>query len=166
MEHLLRNVNLEVDGRAYPRKVKSLAPPNLSVQTEQYRAGGMDSAVDIDMGLEQMEASFTMSSIDAELLKHFGLVSEKAVPLVFRGALRDDDGTVKPVVVHLRGQVKQIEWGDWEPGSVSETKYMVSARYYKFEHDGETVHEIDVENMIRIIDGTDQLEAMRKALGL
>ena len=166
MENLLRNVNLEVDGRAYPRKVKMLSLPNLAVQTEQYRAGGMDSSVDIDMGLEQMEASFTMSSVDAELLKHFGLTAEKSVPLAFRGALRDDSGSSRPVVAHLRGQVKRIEWGDWTPGETSETKYMVSVRYYKFEHDGETVHEIDVENMIRIIDGVDQLASMRQALGL
>ena len=166
MENLLRNVNLEVDGRAFPRKVKLLSPPNLAVQTEKYRAGGMDSSVDIDMGLEQMEASFTMSSVDKELLKHFGLVAEKSVPLVFRGGLRDDSGDVRAAVVHLRGQVKAIEWGDWTPGETSETKYMVSVRYYKFEHDGEVVHEIDVENMIRIIDGVDQLESMRQALGL
>lgn len=166
MENLLRNVNLEVDGRAYPRKVKTVSPPNLSILTEQYRAGGMDSSVDIDMGLEQLEPAFTMSSVDAELLAHFGLVSEKAVSLAFRGALRDDSGAVRPVVVHMRGQVKQVDWGDWEPGSTSETKYMVSARYYKFEHDGRVVHEIDVENMVRIIDGVDQLAEMRQALGL
>ena len=166
MENLLRNVNLEVDGRAFPRKVRMLSLPNLRIQTEQYRAGGMDSSVDIDMGMEQMEASFTMSSIDAELLKHFGLTAEKSVPLAFRGVLRDDGGAVRPVVAHMRGQVKEVDFGEWTPGKTSETRYMVSPRYYKFEHDGEVVHEIDVENMIRIIDGEDQLEEMRRALGL
>ena len=166
MENLLRNVNLEVDGRGYPRKAKTLALPKLTIQTEAYRAGGMDSSVDIDMGMEPMEASFTMSSVDAELLKHFGLTSEKSVPLVFRGGLRDDDGTVRPVVAHLRGQVKEVDWGDWTPGETSETRYMVSVRYYKLEHNGEVVHEIDVENMVRVINGVDQLAAMREALAL
>ena len=166
MENLLRNINLEVDGRAYPRKVKMLRLPKLTIQTQEYRAGGMDSSVDIDMGMERMEAVFTMSSIDAELLKHFGLTAERSVPLAFRGGLRDDSGATRPVVAHLRGQVKEIDWGDWTPGETSETAYMVSVRYYKFEQDGDVVHEIDVENMIRIIDGEDQLESMRQALGL
>ena len=42
----------------------------------------------------------------------------------------------------------------------------LALRYYKLEIDGETIHEIDVENMTRVINGTDQLAARRRALGL
>ena len=166
IENLLRNLNLFVDGRGYSGKVKQLTPPKLTVQVEKYRAGGMDSAVDIDMGMEQLEASWTMSSVDAELLKQFGLVAENGLAVTMRGALKGEDGTDKAAVVHLRGQVKEVDWGDWEPGKTSETKYMMSARYYKLEHGGEVIHEIDVENMTRVINGVDQLAGMRASLGL
>jgi P2 family phage contractile tail tube protein len=38
--------------------------------------------------------------------------------------------------------------------------------YYKEEHDGVLVHEIDVINMVRTVDGTDLLADMRAALGV
>ena len=43
---------------------------------------------------------------------------------------------------------------------------MVALRYYKLEIGGETIHEIDAENMKRVINGVDQLEKRRAALGL
>ena len=167
MTNLLRNCSLEVDGRSFPRRIKTLQLPKLTIKTEDYRAGGMDAAVKVDMGMEPLEAGFTMSSIDAELLKLFGLTKEKETPLVFRGALRDDDGTVTAVLVSMRGQVTELDPGDWKPGEISETKYMASLRYYKFEHPvGTPVHEIDIDNYRRVIDGVDQLAEMRQALGL
>ena len=48
----------------------------------------------------------------------------------------------------------------------AELKAMVDARYYKLEIGGRELVEIDVENMIRRVDGVDQLEAQRNALGL
>ena len=43
---------------------------------------------------------------------------------------------------------------------------MMAVRYFKFTHDGDVIHEIDVDNMKRIVNGVDQLEAQREALGL
>ena len=43
---------------------------------------------------------------------------------------------------------------------------MLAVRYYRFEHGGEVLHEIDVDNMIRIVDGTDRLAEQRAALGI
>ena len=43
---------------------------------------------------------------------------------------------------------------------------MMAVRYYKLDHDGTVVHEIDVDNMTRVINGTDRLEAQRTALGI
>lgn len=166
MTNLLRNVSLEVDGRKFPRRIKMLQLPKLTIKTEDYRAGGMDAPVKIDMGMEPLDAGLSMSSIDAELLKTFGVATGDLTPLTFRGALRDDDGSVKPVVATMRGRVTEVDPGDWTPGEISETKYTASLRYYKLEHGGSTLHEIDIDNYVRIIDGVDQLAEMRTALGL
>ncbi|TDA49182.1 phage major tail tube protein, partial [Burkholderia pyrrocinia] len=56
--------------------------------------------------------------------------------------------------------------GSWKPGSTSELKYTAELTYYKAEIDGSVICEIDVLNMIRIIDGVDQLADVRKALGM
>nr|VFK59842.1 MAG: hypothetical protein BECKTC1821F_GA0114240_10386 [Candidatus Kentron sp. TC] len=42
----------------------------------------------------------------------------------------------------------------------------VSCEYYKLTHDSRVIHEIDVPNMVRVIDGVDQLEQTRVNLGL
>ena len=162
---VLRNCNLFVDGRGYAGRVVSVTLPKLAVKTEEHRAGGMDAPVEIDMGLEKLEAGWTMSSVDADLLKRWGLAPGRTTPCVFRGALQSEDGAVKAVAATCRGLVREADYGDWKPGEKAELKIMMAVRRYRLDIDGETVHDIDVDNMVRIVDGTDQLAALRAALG-
>ena len=73
---------------------------------------------------------------------------------------------MRAVVVHLRGRVKEIDWGTWKPGEKVPMTAMISVWYYKLEHGGAVIHEVDVENMIRIVNGTDQLTQLRDALAV
>ena len=163
---ILRNVNLFVDGRGYAGRVQSVTLPKLAVKTEEHRAGGMDAPVEIDMGLEKLEAGWSMDSVDADLLKRWGLAPNALTPCIFRGALQSEDGSVRPVAATCRGLIREVDWGEWKPGEKATLKAMMAVRRYKLEIDGETVHEIDVDNMVRIVDGTDQLAAQRAALGI
>ncbi len=163
---ILRNINMFVDGRGYAGQVDEVVPPKLTVKTEEFRAGGMDGAVEIDQGLEKLEATLKTSGIDRTLLEQWGVNSGARVAITLRGALQSEDGTVRAVVVRLRGRVKEIDWGTWKPGEKVPMTAMVSVWYYKLEHAGAVIHEVDVENMIRIVNGTDQLEALRTALAV
>ena len=163
---LLKNVNMFVDGRGFAGKVMEVNLPKLTVKMEEHRDGGMDAPAEVDMGLEKLECGFSSSSIDAGLLRSWGLAPGSLVPLTFRGALESEDGTVTPVVATIRGQVKEVDFGTWKPGDKSPLKCAVAVRYYKFDHGGETVHEIDVDNMVRIVNGTDRLAEQRAALGI
>lgn len=166
IQDILRNLNLFVDGRGYAGRVDELTPPKLAVKTEEHRAGGMDAPVEIDMGLEKLECAFATSGIDPDVLKLWGVNAGTQVPLTFRGALQAEDGKVKALVIHARGQVRELDFGSWKPGEKAPLKATLACRYYKLELDGQTLHEVDAENMIRIVDGVDQLAAMRQALGL
>ena len=163
---VLRNMNLFVDGRGYAGRVEEVSLPKLTLVTEEYRGGGMDAPVEIDMGLEKLECDFTTSAIDADLLKAWGVSHGALLPAAFRGALVSEDGTVRGVEARVRGYVREIDWGTWKSGEKAPLKCMMSVRYYRFTHDGDVIHEIDVENMKRIVAGTDQLEAQRQALGI
>ena len=163
---VLRNVNGFVDGRGYAGKFDSVTLPKLTVATEDYRGGGMDAAVRIDMGLEPMESMIESAAVDANLLRQFGIGEGAAVPFVFRGALQSASGAVAAAVATMRGWCSEVDWGDWKPGEKAPLKLTFQVRYYKFEHGGATIHEIDSDNMVRIIDGVDRLEGMRTALGL
>ena len=164
--NVLKNVNLFVDGRGYAGQVMELNLPKLTVKMEEHRDGGMDAPAEIDMGMEKLECDFSTSNIDAELLNSWGLAPGNLVPATFRGALESEDGAVTPVTVSVRGNVKEIDYGTWKPGEKVPLKCMMALRYYKFEHDGTVVHEIDVDNMIRTVNGTDRLEQQRAALGI
>ena len=163
---LLKNINLFIDGRGYAGQVDEFDPPKLTIKMEEHRAGGMDAPVEEDMGMEKLESGFTLSQADREALKLFGMRKGNYVPLELRGVQQSDTGENEAVTHFLRGQIKEVDWGTWKPGEKAPCKFMVALRYYKLEIAGETVHEIDIVNMVRIIDGTDQLADMRQGLGL
>lgn len=163
---VLRNINLFVDGHGYAGRVMELTLPKLNIKVEEYRAGGMDAAVEIDQGMEKMECDFSLDSVDIEVLKRWGLAPGNAVPMTFRGAVESQDGTVKSVIARIRGQIKSIDFGAWKAGEKSTLKAMAAVYRYTLEIDGETIHDIDPENMIRTVNGTDQIEARRAALGI
>lgn len=163
---ILKNFNLFVDGRGHAGKIDELKLPQLSLITEDFRAGGMDAPIEVEMGQEKMEASFTLSGYAKETLALWGIGGATAVPLIARGALEDLDGTVHPVKVTMSGVVKSVEAPNWKAGEKSSPVFTVSIRYYKYEQDGSTIHEIDVLNMIRVINGVDRLALQRTAIGL
>jgi len=157
---------LFVDGRGYAGKVTQLTPPKLALKTEEFRAGGMDAPVDVEMGMEKLEASFILTKYDPAVLKLFGVADGSAVALIFKAASREDDGVVTPISIEMRGLLKDIDSGSWKPGEKAETTYNISCNYYKNTVGGEVIHEIDVKNMKRIINGVDQLADIRSALGM
>lgn len=163
---VLKNINLFVDGRGYAGQVASVTPPALTLQTEEFRAGGMDAPIDVTMGMEKMEASFVLRKYDADVLALFGLAEGNRIPLTFRGALESYDGTVTAVVQNMRGKITSIERGTWTPGELSDLTVTVSLNYYKEQHGSRTLNEIDVENMVRVINGVDVLAAIRSALAM
>ncbi|WP_397452534.1 phage major tail tube protein [Pseudomonas sp. NA-150] len=163
---MLYDTNLFVDGVSFNGDVPQLSLPKLTVKTDDYRGGGMAGPIEMDMGLEKMEASFTTHGVRREGLRFFGLADQTAFNGVWRGAFRGQKGAVTAVVASIRGMLKEVDPGDWKPGDKGEFKYAIATSYYKLEVDGRLLYEIDMVNSVRVIDGVDQLAAVRQALGL
>lgn len=162
----LVNMNLFVDGKGFAGLATTLTPPTLTIKKEEHRAAGMDAPVNMDVGMEAMEASFALSGISTDVLKFFGLADQTAFGAVFRGAFKDLKGAVVAAEVTTRGMLSEINPGDWKSGEKAEATHAVACTYYKLEVDGEVIHEIDVLGMVRMINGVDQLAAVRAAIGL
>jgi len=162
---VLKNFNLFVDGKGYAGRVEEVELPKLTIKTEEYRAGGMDAPVEIDMGMEKLECSFTLAEYDPALFALWGLVPGNWVNITLRGGM-DKDGIVTPVIVNLTGRWKEIDMGSWKAGEIAKLKIQVSGRYYQLVIGGTAAVHIDLENMIRNVDGVDQLAAIRGAIGL
>ncbi|NUU35152.1 phage major tail tube protein [Pseudomonas sp. C2B4] len=162
----LANMNLFADGVSFQGDVPSLTLPKLTLKTEEHRGGGMDAPVELDMGMEKQEAGFTTTGVRRESLKFFGLADCTAFNGTFRGAFKGLKGKITPVIVTLRGLLKEVDMGDWKAGDKAEIKHNVAVTYYKLEVDGRLIYEIDPLGMKRVINGVDQLAAQRSALGL
>jgi P2 family phage contractile tail tube protein len=164
---ILKNFAVFVDGRGYAGKVEEITLPKLTIKTEEYRAGGMDVPIAIDMGMEKLETDMTFSDYDQELFKLFGIISGNLVALTLRGALQEPDKTEAiPVVLHLRGTIRELDFGTWKAAEKATLKMAMDLRAYKLTYNNVDAIEIDAENMIRKINGTDQLATFRTALGL
>lgn len=162
---ILKNFNLFIDGRGYVGKVEEVNPPKLSIKTEEFRAGGMDSPAMIDMGIEKLEGSFTLLEFDKNVLKQFGLISGNVVSITLRGALQDET-SVSPIIIKLRGMYTEIDMGKLSAGEKGTLQCTIACRYYSLEIDGEQLIEIDIDNMTRKIGGQDKMIDVRKALGI
>lgn len=165
LAEILKNFALFVDDRGYAGNVEEVTPPKLTVKTEEFRNGGMDAPVAVDMGMEKLECSFSLTKFDRDVLKLWGLAQGAQTKLTMRGAV-DSSGTVSPVVIHLVGQLTEVDFGSWKPGDKAVLKVTVALTYYKLVHGAEVVHEIDVPGMKRVIGGVDQLSAIRSAIGM
>lgn len=161
-----KSFNLYFNGKGYAGQVEDFTPPKLTLVTEDFRGGGMDAALEITMGMEKLECSFTLKGYDKNVLASFGLAEGASVPLVAREALESYDGTVTTVIHTMRGKVKELDAGTSKPGEAPPLKGTVALDYYKLQHGETTVHEIDVPNMVRVVNGVDALAAIRKAIGL
>lgn len=166
IDNQLKNCTMAIDGRGYAGRVKTVTLPKLTVKTEEFRGGGMDAPIEIDMGMEKLEFSGTLSSVDPDLLRGWGLAHGQSPSITVRGALESEFGASSRVEARLSGRIAEVDHGDWTPGEAAELKFRMAVARYEYRQDGELIHRIDAQNMIRIIDGVDRLTEQRRALGI
>ena len=165
MPQYLKNMNLYVDGKGYAGRIEEITLPKLAIKTEEYRAGGMDAPIEIDLGMEKLESSFTVNEYDPALFALWGLVPGNMVNITLRGAF-EQNGEYTPVIVTLQGSWKEVDMGTWKAGEKASCKVQVSAHYYGLSIDSAPVVLIDIPNMKRVINGVDKLAEQRAILGL
>lgn len=161
----LRNFNVMIDGFGFAGRADEVTLPTLSLATEEHRAGGMDAPVDVDMGMELMELSVVISDYDESVISGFGLLGP-GVPITLRGAIQRQGEAAQPVVIKMLGGLKSREVGAFAVGAKQTTTLTYSLRKYSEAINGVEYVNVDIENMVRVINGVDQLASQRAALGL
>lgn len=161
---ILKNFNAFVNGRGYQGRVDETELPEIALKMEEVRMGGMDGAIEVDMGMEVMTSKLTIKDPDAPLLKLFGVPNTR---LLLRGSfVRDSDNERIAVVVELGGKMKKAAQGTWKAGDPNAAEYEFTHDFYSMTVGGDEVHYVDVANMIRRIGGVDQLAGIRSDLGM
>jgi uncharacterized protein len=160
-----KNINLFVDGRGYAGQLDEFNAPELKQTTEEFRGGGMLGKVKLSMGLEPLDTSFALISYDKDVIALFGIAEGAKINLSARETLESFDGEVKAVTHTMRGKIVTFTPGTSKAGELQPIKIEMSLTYYRLEHSGTVLHEIDLENMVHVINGIDSLAAQRRALG-
>ena len=180
---VLKNFNLFIDGRGYAGRIEEVTLPKLVNRTEEFRLGGLDTPVQVDMGMEKLECDLTLTEYDTSVIKLFGIEDNSVVPIpirgvglgsllnaaagidtsgqipfIMRGGLSDEtNDRVVPVAVYVEGTVIELDFGQWRAGNNAPLKIRVAIRYYRLNVDDENLIEVDVDNRIRRVDGKNQI---------
>lgn len=163
----LKNFSIFLDGTRYAGVCSEFTPPKLAIKTEEWQAGGMAGPIPIDMGLEKLEAEFTMGGYLAGVLSQFGAMRHDAVLLRFAGSYESDgSGAVRAIQIVCRGRYGEIDWGNASMGKDTEHKAKLMCSYVKITVDGRDVLEIDLLGCKLIVDGVDRYAERRAAIGL
>lgn len=161
----LKNFNVFLDGTSWIGLVAEIALPKLAKKVEQYRGGGMLSEVDVEMGLEKMEAEIKAGGLVRRALRAFGKIGVAGVQVRFVGAYQEDvAGGVLAAELVMRGMVTEVDPGTAKVGDNTEWPLKLSLTYVKWTVQGRVEVEIDVLNNVMIIDGIDRMAAIRAAL--
>lgn len=163
----LKNYNVFADGVSYAGQSEELTLPKLTRKLEEYRAGGMNGPVEIDLGNEKMEMNATYGGIMREIFRQYGVTTVDGAMLRYAGAYqREDTGEVEAVEIVTRGRHTELDMGDAKVGNNSQFKVKSSLSYYKLTVNGEVWCEIDHVNFIEVVFGVDRLAEQRRAMGL
>ncbi|ODS24443.1 hypothetical protein AB835_03855 [Candidatus Endobugula sertula] len=182
---VLKNFNLFINGRGYAGRVDEISLPTLAIRTEEFQLGGLDTPLQMDMGMDKLECQLTLREYDPEVIKLLGLINGsnvsklpglvglgaagEGIGFTLRGGLSDESVTVGqktdidiiPVIVHLRGAVIELDFGQWKAGQNAAFTARLTLWYYSLNIDGDALIEIDVNNMYRKIDGVEQVRALK-----
>ncbi len=165
MPRKLKNMNVFNEGQTWLGEVSSVTLPKLTRKLEDWRGGGMDGTVKLDIGAEAMEIETTCGGPMLDVLKQFGVTKLAGVYLRYVGVHQNDEtDTLDTVEVTVRGRHEEIDMGESKPGEGGEFKTKSSLVYYRLDWNGRTIIEIDVLNMVFMVDGVDRLAEMRAAL--
>lgn len=164
---ILKNFNMELEGVGYAGQVSEITVPNLTIKTEDQLSGGMDTPLKRDMGTEELFCEFTLMHVDPDSQKRVGVFNNHETQLMVYGAKHDDKSpSAKNITITMRGMLSSVEYSAFKVGEVTTDKYRIELKYYERTEDGQPLHKIDIENMQRVIGGTDQIASIRAAIKL
>lgn len=163
----LKNFNLFNEGTSYMGKVNEVNLPKLKRKMEDHRAGGMNGTIKLDYGMEGMQMDWTCAGMMRQVLEQFGTIKHDGVMLRFAGAYQAEDSTTPDSIeVIVRGRHSEVDMGGAKPADKTALKVTTEVSYYKMMINGDTVIEIDIINMVEMINGIDNLEKIRAAIGI
>lgn len=166
MPKKIKKFNLFNDGETKLGLVPKVKLPKLARKFEEYRADIMDGPIEIDLGGEKLEASFTLAEFDEQILTQYGVCDHAAVKVRLMASADADDCGHDEVQVVMWGRWREIDLGELEAGGDSQMEVHMAITHYEYIKNDKPLVFIDRESGIEIVGGVDRTARQRKAIGL
>ncbi|MNO15520.1 Phage tail tube protein FII [compost metagenome] len=166
----LAGMALFLEGSNQDFAVADITLPSLTPMSDNISGAGILGEIDLPTpghyGSMQLGIKWRTINKDA-----FKLVSSTSKGLEVRGAFKEFDNVgstfiTRAIKIVVRGVGKGIDLGTLAQNATTDTTNTVEITYLKIFIDGESVFELDKFNYISKINGEDDQEDVRKALGL
>ncbi|MCF6775996.1 phage major tail tube protein [Thiotrichales bacterium 19X7-9] len=162
-DRILLNFGVYLDGYGYLGEASEVQLPKITLKTAELSAAGISGIIEVDLGkVEKMESSFKLKGVHIKPINALGLGN--SIPLILRAAIKNADGTIKQIIIEMRGLIKEIDHGTFNSEDMGETSVLMSVHYYRLSEDNEDIIEIDPMNNIRKINGENSLADSIKAI--
>ena len=162
----LKAMALFVDGQHYAGECTEVTPPTIERETEDYRAGGMNGPVKLDMGGSELTMTLKVAGhVAAMVAQYGGSLSGTQLRLV-QAVQADDAEAVQGVELVARGRMTKFDPGTAKVGDLTEHEYEFALTYIKWVDNGTTQVEVDYVNMIENVGGVDRMAQTRAVLGI
>lgn len=167
---LINGARLYEDGNDNCLGVVDVELPTLASMTQTIDGIGLAGEIDAPVvgHFSGMEVKMNWRTPKAPAFK---LLGANGASLELRAAVQNWDSgensyAMDKVRIVMRGRAKEFELGTFKDANPSDSSTTVECTYLKYEHNGETVLEIDKYAYIANINGTDVLSEVRDALGI
>jgi len=164
--YVLRKFIVFVDGFGKLGEGENCKLPTMEVLTEDFRGGGMDTPIKVDLGTTPLVMEFKLSSMDPQVYIKWGLYPGKEIQYTIRGSLAHQNGAPFAAVAACLGNLHKVDTDNWEPARKIMHTFTIDLVYYKLTIGEAPIFEIDIINGRRYVGGVDQLRNDHVALGL
>jgi P2 family phage contractile tail tube protein len=164
----LKNFNVTFGISDFSAICEEVTMPKLKFKTEEWRGAGMAAPIEIDVGMEKLEATFKFGEQTIEGYLSAGVNLAGLVTATIFGHLSAPDGSTEGMTCILRGMIKTVDPGTWkagDPKAASQTLEM-AVQSWVMTRGIVPLVTIDIMSGITLIGGFDQHEAARKNLKL
>ena len=166
LTYVLRKFIVYADGFGKLGEGENCKLPVVEINSEEFRGGGMDAPLKIDLGMNALDMEFKLSSMDPQVYLLWGLYPGNAKQFTIRGSLAHQDGQPFPAIASCRGNLHKVDTDNFEPAKKILHTFTVALEYYKLEIGSRAIYEFDIINGKRIVGGVDVLRQDRINLGL
>lgn len=162
---VLVDYNWSADGIGKIGLVPKIKLPDFSKVMEEYQAGGMAAAIEIFMGMIELQTmTVTLAEPDPQVLKLFRFTNGEEKMFTFRSALAGR-GAAEGFKVQCQAQLKKFSMDEIERKKPSNFDFELSLVSYRLERNGEVIMDVDAEGGRLVVDGVDLRADINSLIG-